>query len=68
LVKVFSSKFSIVGDIIDIIKADILYLAIVAVGNNVVQVVITDEELKDLKVGDRVIVASKGFNPIIKKI
>jgi len=66
--KSFSSKFSIVGDIIDIIKADILYLAIVAVGNNVVQVVITDEELKDLKVGDRVIVASKGFNPIIKKI
>ncbi len=63
-----SNKFSFCGEIIKIVPADIVHVAYIAFGSSVSEIVITDEEYKSLKPGDKVMVASKAFNPIIKKI
>jgi len=63
-----SRKFSFIGEILEIKKADIIYIATLAIGSNISEVVISKEEAKTLKAGDKVLIASKAFNPIIKKI
>ncbi len=62
-----SGKFKFMGEIIDIQKSDVVYILTVLIGNNVVKVIATETELEDLKIGDKVTVASKAFNPIIMK-
>ncbi len=62
-----SEKFTIEGELIDIINADILNVAIIDIGNKLVEVVISDYEKDNLKVGDRVIVSAKAFNLNISK-
>jgi len=46
----------------------VVYIVSVLSGNNIVKVIATSEEIKDLKIGAKVMVASKAFNPIIQKI
>lgn len=63
-----SSKFKLTGEIISITKSDIVYVIQVFSGNNILKVVATEEEIKDFKIGQKVLVASKAFNPIIQVI
>lgn len=63
-----SSKFKLTGEIISIAKSDIIYVVQVLSGNNIVKVVATEDEIKNFKVGQKVLVASKAFNPIIQVI
>jgi len=63
-----SSKFSFVGEVLDIKKVDIIYRATILIGNNITEVILIEDDLKEIKKGDRVLIASKAFNPIIKKI
>ena len=63
-----SGKFKFVGSILELVKEDFLYIVTVQIGNNLTKVVATDAEAKDWRVGDRVLVAAKAFNPIILKI
>ena len=63
-----SYKFSFVGEIISIKKVDIIYVGIVVSHNNFSEVVLTEEDIRELKIGDKVLVASKAFNPVIRKI
>ena len=65
--KEVSAKFSFFGYVVDIKKVDILYLAVINIGTDIVEVALTEDDIKDIKIGDRVLVASKAFNPIIKK-
>ncbi|MEF3255274.1 MAG: ABC transporter ATP-binding protein [Deferribacterales bacterium] len=65
--KQLTPKFSFTGFILDIVKTDVAYITIVAIGENLVQVLATEDDFKNLSVGDKVYVANKGFNPIIKK-
>ena len=65
--KEISAKFSFFGYVVDIKKVDILYLAVINIGTDIVEVALTEDDIKDIKIGDRVLVASKAFNPIIKK-
>jgi molybdate transport system ATP-binding protein len=62
-----SEKFSIEGVIIDIIRADILYVAIVSIGNRIVEIVISKNESENLKIGDKIIISTKAFHPNIRK-
>ena len=62
-----SGKFKFTGQIIEIMKADAVHTIQVLIGNNLIKVVITNEEAKELEVGDRVLVVSKAFNPMIIK-
>lgn len=63
-----SSKFKLTGEIISITKSDIIYVIQVFSGNNIIKVVATEDEIKDFKIGQKVLVASKAFNPIIQVI
>jgi len=40
----------------------------VLIGTNVVKVIAQESEITDLGIGDKVIVASKAFNPVLLKI
>ncbi len=63
-----SEKFSIKGKIIDIIKVDIINIAVISVGNNIVECVISQNEAKNLKIGESVLLSTKAFHPNIKVI
>jgi len=63
-----SGKFKFVGSILELEKEDFICIVTVQIGNNLTRVVATEEEARDWRVGDRVLVAAKAFNPIIFKI
>lgn len=63
-----SGKVKIIGEIIKIVKEDVVYIVTVASGNNIIKAIATEEDKKDLLVGDKVMLSSKAFNPIIMKI
>lgn len=63
-----SSKFKLTGEIIAIEKSDIIYVVSVLSGNNIVKVIATQNEVSTFNVGQKVLVASKAFNPMIQVI
>ena len=63
-----SGKFKIVGEILSIKKSDILYIIEILSNNEVVKATAVEDEIKDLKIGDKLLLSSKAFNPIINKI
>lgn len=63
-----SSKFNLVGEIIDISKADIVYVISLLTGNHIIKVIATQDEITQFHLGQKVLVASKAFNPIIKPL
>ena len=63
-----SQKFSFEGEILDIIKVDVINIAIVAIGQQIVEVVISNIEAQNLIIGEKVNVSTKAFSPTIKKI
>ncbi len=58
-----SQKFSLRGELLDIIKADIIHIAIVAIGQQIVEVVLDESEAKTLRIGQSVSVNTKAFSP-----
>ena len=60
-----SQKFSFEGEVLDIVKVDVIYIAILSIGQQLVEVVVTQEEVKRLEIGQRVTVSTKAFAPHI---
>ncbi|MCT7499705.1 ABC transporter ATP-binding protein [Aliarcobacter cryaerophilus] len=63
-----SQKFTLEGELLDIIKVDVINIAIVAIGQQIVEVVISNIEAQNLIIGEKVNVSTKAFSPTIKKI
>jgi len=63
-----SGKYKTVGHILSIKKADIVHIVQVLSNQSIIKIIATDDEIKLYKIGDKVIVASKAFNPILLKI
>jgi molybdate transport system ATP-binding protein len=63
-----SSKFKLTGEVIEIKKSDVIYIISVLSGNNIVKVIATEDEITNFKIGQKVLVASKAFNPLIQVI
>jgi len=63
-----SQKFSLRGEIIDILKADIIFVAVVAIGQQIVEVVLDEHEALIFKVGQVVNVSTKAFAPSLSSI
>ena len=63
-----SQKFSFEGELLDIVKVDVIYIAIVSIGQQIVEVVLDESEAKDLHVGSFVSVSTKAFSPIIQSL
>jgi len=61
-----SQKFSFEGEILEIKKVDIIYVAIIAIGQQLVEIVVSEDEAKSLHVGDSVNVSTKAFSPNIQ--
>jgi len=62
-----SQKFSFSGEILDIIKADVIHIAIVAIGQQLVEVILDAAESHYYHIGDRVNVSTKAFAPTLSK-
>ena len=63
-----SGKFSFAGEVLEIETADVVFAVTLLVGNQVVRVIATPEEAKNLKQGDRVMLMSKAFNPVLQTV
>ena len=63
-----SQKFSFEGEILEIYKLDVIFIAIIAIGQQIVEVVINKNEALLLQVGEKVNVGTKAFMPNISKI
>ena len=63
-----SQKFSFEGVLLDIIKVDVINIAIVAIGQQIVEVVLSHDEARKLQIGQKVNVSTKAITPIIKTL
>jgi len=63
-----SGKFRFVGEVLKIERDEIVFIVSVLVGKNIVKVIATEQEAKELKVGDKAMILSKAFNPLLIKI
>jgi molybdate transport system ATP-binding protein len=61
-----SQKFSFEGELLDIMKVDVIHIAVIAIGQQLVEIVISKEESKNLQIGQSVSVSTKAFNPIVR--
>ncbi len=71
--KIFSdrqagNKFQLTGEVLNIEREDVIYVVSVLIGNNLLKVVAAEEEVRELAVGDRVLVMSAVFSPVLQKI
>ncbi|TRX58463.1 ATP-binding cassette domain-containing protein [Fulvivirga sp. M361] len=66
--KNISAKFQFSGEVMSIEKQDFLYIVTILIGRDLVKVAVEGSDLENISVGDQVLVASKAFNPIIRKI
>lgn len=62
------AKFQFTGEVIRMVKQDFIVIVTVLIGKDLVKVVANDQEVESLQIGDKVLIASKAFNPIIHKI
>ncbi|MDA7817106.1 ATP-binding cassette domain-containing protein [Sulfurimonas sp.] len=62
-----SQKFSFEGELLEIKKVDVIFIAIIAIGQQLVEIVLSSDEAESLHVGDKVNVSTKAFSPTISK-
>lgn len=62
-----SGKFKFVAEVVEVAVDGFLSVLSLRVGNDIVKVVDADPDHQPLRAGDRVVVASKAFNPVIIK-
>ncbi|MBT8184965.1 MAG: ATP-binding cassette domain-containing protein [Eudoraea sp.] len=63
-----SGKFKFTGEVLKIEQEEVVYIVTVLIQADVVKVIVQEPEIRDLKVGDKVVVAAKAFNPILYKV
>ena len=61
-----SQKFSFEGELLEILQVDVIYIAIISIGQQLVEVVISESEMKKLEIGQKLNVSTKAFTPIIR--
>jgi len=60
-----SQKFSFRGEVLDIVRRDVVHVAIIAIGQQIVEVVIDGEEAATLCIGEEITVSTKAFAPTV---
>ena len=63
-----SGKFQFTGVVLELSRSGVVYVVRIQVGHEVVRVTSLPEDVAGLGIGDRVLVASKAFNPILLRI
>lgn len=60
-----SNKFRFTGEVVHMVPSGVVSIVHILVGSDIVQVVASGQERRELQVGQRVMIASKAFNPLI---
>ena len=60
-----SQKFSFSGELLSLTKVDVIYVGVVAIGQQLVEVALSSGEAEHLKVGEVVTISTKAFSPTI---
>lgn len=68
LSKEISGKFRFTGEVLGIEQQGVVYIVTALVQNNIVKIIAQEEEIKDLAIGNKVMLVSKAFNPVIYRI
>lgn len=63
--KNLSSKISFIGELLSLTHYDVITVATVGIGENIVEVVLNPKEAQSYRIGQEVIVAAKGYDPIL---
>jgi molybdate transport system ATP-binding protein len=63
-----SQKFSFRGELLELKKVDVIFIAIVAIGQQLVEVVVSQTEAKELQVGEYLQLSTKAFTPTISPL
>ncbi|MDT0677281.1 ATP-binding cassette domain-containing protein [Autumnicola musiva] len=63
-----SGKFQFSGEVMEIKPEGVVTILSILIGRNVIKVVCMQKEVSNIKAGDQVLVASKAFNPVVRKI
>ena len=63
-----SGKFKITAEVLSIKKSDILYIVEVLAHNEILKVTAVKRDIQNLNIGDKILLSSKAFNPILTKI
>lgn len=63
-----SGKFQFTGEVTALEKHDFIFIVTVLIGQQQVKVVVDENEAASFTLGDTVLVASKAFNPVIRKV
>ena len=63
-----SGKFKFTGEVLKVSNEELISIVTVRIHTEVVKVVIQPEEAQNLNVGDKVLVVSKAFNPLLYKL
>jgi len=63
-----SQKFSLQGKILEIIQTDVIHVAVVSIGQQIVEIVLDEEEASVFKVGESIQVSTKAFAPTISSL
>jgi len=63
-----SGKFRFTGELIAIENQSFIYILTILIGQDLVKVIADEDEVQAFKLGDKVMVVSKAFNPVVKKI
>ncbi|MEA3491284.1 MAG: ATP-binding cassette domain-containing protein [Campylobacterota bacterium] len=63
-----SQKFTLTGELLEIIKADIIHVAVIAIGQQIVEVVLDEKESRFFRPGERVQVSTKAFAPSVSRV
>ncbi len=60
-----SQKFSFEGELLDIVRIDVMHIAVVAIGQQIVEVALSRSEAANLRIGEKVRVGTKAFAPTV---
>jgi len=63
-----SAKFAFEGKLVDIIQVDVIYIAIVAIGQQLAEIVVSYDEIQNLTIGQKVSISTKAFSPLLKAL
>ena len=63
-----SASFEFIGEILEIVKNEMVYILVLHVGHEIIKTIATKDEIEGLRVGDKVRVITKSFHPIVEKL
>jgi molybdate transport system ATP-binding protein len=66
--RLVSGRVEFTGEVLAIARNDVVYAVSVLVGNRIVNVIATDDEIRDLRIGDKVLLRSKAYQPMLQRI